>query len=187
MPFATLAGVAPVGNDCLIVTANDGRAALVKLDLLGNKKPAGFDQLVSELGDSDYRVRENASLRLAAMGEQIQPLLQQALEKTTDPEVRNRLEQALAQIAAHGSLGLPLGGSRITRVLRTLSASNGASTFVALAHEESANTDKQQFRTQEAALKLLHIDSRGTIQTASMNRDGVPEIGSRSWQTATWV
>ena len=47
-----LTGVAPLADDRLILTAMNGRMAVLKLDLIGGKTPPEFDRLVTELGDS---------------------------------------------------------------------------------------------------------------------------------------
>ncbi|GEM_PF-6907737 len=53
---------------------------------------------VLQLGDSAYEKREAASKRLLELGEPILDLLQNALAKALDPEVRERLQRLLEEI-----------------------------------------------------------------------------------------
>lgn len=51
--------------------------------------------LISDLGSPDWRVREAATEGLIERGEEIAPLLREALSAAADPEVRARLEYVL--------------------------------------------------------------------------------------------
>jgi len=80
--------------------------------LAGDKTP---DQLVKELGDVEYQVREDATKALMALGEKAVPALEKAL-KSDDVEVRMRAGRALRAIRGNGSetkrepeAGLPEG------------------------------------------------------------------------------
>ncbi len=55
------------------------------------------EKLISQLGDSRYRVRQRASMRLAEIGSAARGPLEQALA-SPDPEVRQRARQVLAHI-----------------------------------------------------------------------------------------
>lgn len=55
------------------------------------------EQLICQLGDSRYRVRQRASMRLAEIGSPARGRLEQALT-SPDPEVRHRVRQLLAYI-----------------------------------------------------------------------------------------
>jgi len=54
-------------------------------------------RLVKQLGDDDYKVRKAATEKLMKMGKGITPILTEHL-KTTDPEVRQRLEEIIENL-----------------------------------------------------------------------------------------
>lgn len=54
--------------------------------------------LVARLGDRDYHTREKTTRDLTAKGWAILPALDKALEKTTEPEVAERLERIITTI-----------------------------------------------------------------------------------------
>jgi len=54
-------------------------------------------KLVSQLGDDDFKVRKAATEKLMKMGKGIAPILTEHL-KTTDPEVRQRLEEIIENL-----------------------------------------------------------------------------------------
>jgi len=54
-------------------------------------------RLVKQLGDDDYKVRKAATEKLMKMGRGITPILTEHL-KTTDPEVRQRLEEIIENL-----------------------------------------------------------------------------------------
>ncbi len=55
-------------------------------------------KLLDELGSENWRVREQASRQLAALGEQALPHLRKALLESDDPEVRQRLSVLVRQM-----------------------------------------------------------------------------------------
>jgi Protein of unknown function (DUF1566) len=52
-------------------------------------------ELIAQLGDENFEVRAKATTALKKMGDEIRPLLSEALKKTDDAEVRVRLESLL--------------------------------------------------------------------------------------------
>jgi chemotaxis protein histidine kinase CheA len=54
------------------------------------------DELIRQLGDETFKVREDASRALCERAGELWDTLQQASRQSDDPEVRNRLQQALA-------------------------------------------------------------------------------------------
>jgi WD40 repeat protein len=60
--------------------------------------PAGVDRLIEQLGHDDYRKREEASRRLAAVGEPALAALRQAAARHPDAEVKARAAALVAQI-----------------------------------------------------------------------------------------
>ena len=55
------------------------------------KTDSSVEQLISDLGNGDYRVREKAGRDLVALGEKVLPQLRTALRETDSPEVQRRL------------------------------------------------------------------------------------------------
>ena len=74
-------------------------------------------RLIADLDSAQFAIRESAGKKLAAVGEQAEPALRQALEGNPSLEVRKRLEslRANAERAGHGMV-------RSAEVLRTLRA-----------------------------------------------------------------
>lgn len=60
-------------------------------------------QLVKQLGDEQFELRENASLRLQEAGQTALPMLENATE-SPDPEVRNRAWRLIDQFAGDGQI-----------------------------------------------------------------------------------
>ena len=56
------------------------------------------EQLLDQLGDDDFRLREQATRRLFTLGESIAPQLQTSLTTETDPEIRHRLRYLLENL-----------------------------------------------------------------------------------------
>lgn len=77
------------------------------------KAPAGADtditieRLVQQLGADDFRTREEASQKLAALGDKAKTALEKAAHKSESPEVRWRAKQLLQRL--HGAAEKPLG------------------------------------------------------------------------------
>jgi len=63
-------------------------------------------RLITQLGADDWRQREQASAELLKLGMAVLPHIADALERTTDPEMRTRLE-ALARRIPEADLTLP--------------------------------------------------------------------------------
>ncbi|MDF1701328.1 MAG: PDZ domain-containing protein [Planctomycetota bacterium] len=76
---------------------------------------AAIAQLVQDLGADDFRTREQASKRLAALGAKARPALEKALKSETRPEVRWRAEQILRRIKG-ADQERPLGGEEAPRL-----------------------------------------------------------------------
>jgi uncharacterized protein (TIGR03067 family) len=70
-------------------------AILVALPCLALPPPSAVEsqRLVKQLGAEEFELREAASKRLEAMGEQVLPVLREAARSTNDPEVRQRVQQ----------------------------------------------------------------------------------------------
>jgi hypothetical protein len=71
---------------------------------------ATIQRLVEDLGNDDFRTRENASKRLAAFGPQARPALEKAARESSSPEVRWRAEQLLRRLEGSDQekpLGVP--------------------------------------------------------------------------------
>jgi len=61
------------------------------MPLVSNKTDAAVAELIKNLGDDDYRIREKAGRELVAQGEKVLPQLRTALRQTDSPEVQRRL------------------------------------------------------------------------------------------------
>jgi hypothetical protein len=68
-------------------------------------------QLIANLGDDSFDVRERASRSLVALGNTAEPLLRQAL-KNPDVEVVRRAEECLKQIKRGLGAGVPIAAAR---------------------------------------------------------------------------
>ncbi len=76
---------------------------------------ARIEQLLKELGADRFRVRQEASARLAAIGERAVPSLRTA-EKSSDPEVARRASRCLLEIKAGASEALLSAAARLVAV-----------------------------------------------------------------------
>ena len=61
------------------------------------KKPT-IEELIEQLADDAWKVRENAQKALEKMGKEIVPKLKEALEESDDPEVRGRLRDVITKL-----------------------------------------------------------------------------------------
>jgi len=107
--------------------------------------PKRVDALVTELGDGDFRIRENASRALAALGEVAESALQGALESKS-LEVRTRAEALLlpmAKLEVSGERARTIrafatleyaGGPEAQRLLHRYAAGDPASHLTRQAH-----------------------------------------------------
>ena len=69
-----------------------------KPEPLDAKTTKRVKELIAQLGDESFQKRDVAEKGLSAMGRKITPLLTEALEKTTDPEVEFRLAKLLETV-----------------------------------------------------------------------------------------
>jgi hypothetical protein len=67
---------------------------------LTEKQAAEARRLIQQLGDGDYRVREEASNKLARMGSAVEPILREGFA-LPDPEIRSRCQSILPMARAY--------------------------------------------------------------------------------------
>jgi hypothetical protein len=70
----------------------------VKPEPLDEKTTKRVKELIAQLGNEDFQKRDAAEKGLAELGRKIVPLLTEALEKTSDPEVEFRLAKLLETV-----------------------------------------------------------------------------------------
>ncbi len=70
---------------------------------------ATVEKLIAALSDDDFRTREEASQKLAALGERARPALERAIKASKSPELRWRAEQILRRLRG-GDQEKPIGG-----------------------------------------------------------------------------
>lgn len=68
---------------------------------LGQEKAASVEDLIRQLGDRDFRVREAASQALLRLGDRALPALQEGM-RHSDPEIRRRCRQLYDQVLKQG-------------------------------------------------------------------------------------
>ena len=83
---------------CVGSAAGAKLAAEVKPQPPDEKTAQRVKDLIAELGDENFQKRDAAERALAKLGRTVVPLLTEALEKTTDPEVEFRLAKLLETI-----------------------------------------------------------------------------------------
>jgi WD40 repeat protein len=81
--------------------------------------PETIEKLIEQLDSPGFRVRENATRKLAQYGPVVQPQLEKALAKTTSAEARRRLDALLSQAERSPLSAMDL---RALRAVQTLEA-----------------------------------------------------------------
>ena len=75
----------------------DPKKTPAPVNALTEEQKTEAEKLVGKLADKDFKVREDASTKLLAMGAAVVPVLK-THEKHKDPEVQNRIAKLLKQI-----------------------------------------------------------------------------------------
>jgi hypothetical protein len=83
---------------CVRDAAGAKLADEVKPEPLDEKTTKRVKELIAQLGNEDFQKRDAAEKGLAELGRKIVPLLTEALEKTSDPEVEFRLAKLLETV-----------------------------------------------------------------------------------------
>lgn len=73
-------------------------ADAVKPEPLDEKTTKRVNELITQLGDESFKKRDAAERELVKLGRKVVPLLTEALEKATDPEVEFRLAKLLETV-----------------------------------------------------------------------------------------
>jgi hypothetical protein len=106
----------------LAATGDAGAAFLSeRVDALPDSWKRQVQTWIQRLDDSDWRVREQATQRLASMTSRVEPLLRRAMEQTDSLEVRARL-QSLLQALADAPANEPGHTAAASRLVRCLEA-----------------------------------------------------------------
>lgn len=138
---------------------------------------AEINQLVQDLGDSHFAVRQRASKRLQAIGLDALPALQMATE-TSDPEVRQRAWQLIDAWAAEGkvpALLFQLSGGNSS--VRAAAADNlgklGAGAKRAIPALALASQDKSDLVRccAREAMKNIQSTPEVTVEVACLDPD----------------
>jgi WD40 repeat protein len=115
-------------------------------------QPADVDKLLADLDGDNYRIRDDASRKLAVIGDARR--FQEAMDKSTSDEVRARLAELLADLASPAIKDpQELRGSRAIRVLETL---GDATARDVLAHLAEGGPGRL---TRDAAAALARLKS----------------------------
>jgi WD40 repeat protein len=116
-------------------------------------------RLIGDLDSEQFAVRAAAGKKLAAFGEQAEPILRQALEGKPSLEVRKRLEslRADAEMAGHG----PVRSAEVLRTLRAIRALEAIGTAEARqALRMFADGDAAARSTRQARESLRRLADR---------------------------
>ncbi len=136
--------------------ATDGPSLLayVKNQTLTETDTTRIKQLIKQLGDDDFEVREKASAQLAAIGAKAIPQLQQA-RGSSDIEVVRRAEACLARIEDGSS------ASVLAAVMRLLAVRKPAGTAeLLLDYLPASESEEVKEAIQNALTQLALLDSK---------------------------
>ncbi len=100
------------------------------------------EDLIRQLGDSDFAVREKAQAEVKAMGSLIVPLLRHAT-KNPDLEIRNRARDCLSAMERDKNLPLPPITPRLIALRKPAGAAETLLAFVPYADDETALPEVQ--------------------------------------------
>jgi RNA polymerase sigma factor (sigma-70 family) len=117
---------------------------------------AKLPQLLRDLDDDAFAVREKAKVELARLGEAAEPALRQALAKSPSAETRRSLEQFLKALEANrqAPFGEPLREARAVEVLEHIGSREAREALKNL----KAGTEAESSLTQEVRAALERLD-----------------------------
>ncbi|MFL5246151.1 MAG: sigma-70 family RNA polymerase sigma factor [Gemmataceae bacterium] len=129
---------------------------LKPVSIRDDKDLSRVDQLVQELDNETFAVRENAAASLEKLGNAAAPALQGALAKKPSAEVTRRLERLLAKIEDEGQSGELLRDLRSLEILEHIANAQAKNLF------ERLSTGAPQARlTIEAQASLARLLNKG--------------------------
>lgn len=138
-------------------------------------------QLITDLGDDSFDVREKASAELIARGAPAEPLLRQALHDS-DPEVVHRAQKCLQEIKSGGGAAIPAAAARLIARRRPPGA-----TEALLAYLPSAENDLVADEVRQALADLAARDraSVPVLRAALGGKDAVRRVAAALalWKT----
>ncbi|HTU19437.1 MAG TPA: HEAT repeat domain-containing protein [Gemmataceae bacterium] len=100
------------------------------------------DELIKQLGDADFTVREKAQAEAKAMGALILPLLRQAT-RHPDLEVRNRARDCLSQMERDKSLPLSPITARLIALRKPAGAAETLLAYIPYSDDETVQAEVQ--------------------------------------------
>ncbi len=100
------------------------------------------EQLIQQLGDSDFRVREKAQAEIKTMGSPIVPLLRHAA-RHADLEIRNRARDCLSTMERDKNLPLPPIAPRLLALRKPAGAAETLLAYVPYAGDDSVLAEVQ--------------------------------------------
>ena len=120
-------------------------------------KPAALDRreierLIGELGANDFTAREKAQAALAAMEQQVEPMLRAALKRELPAEARRRVQQVLDGLDGFVHAGERLRELRAVEVIESVSGEEARKLL-----GELAKGDADALLTQEAQTALRRM------------------------------
>jgi WD40 repeat protein len=122
--------------------------------------PARIQQLLKDLNNNKYPVRENASSELGKYGRWIEGVLREALKRPESEEVRRRIERLLSQLQVPGSLSLDQERLRLRRTMLILEQVGGPESRKTL--ENLVRGAPEEAFRQEAQASLERMNRRGS-------------------------
>jgi WD40 repeat protein len=129
---------------------------------LGNQvflvDPARIKQLLEDLNNDRFLVRERASKELASYGRWVEGILKEELQRPKSEEVRRRLDRLLTQLQKPGSLTLAQERLRVRRVMLMLEQIGSAEARAIL--EKLTRGAPEEAIRQEAVASLARLSKR---------------------------
>lgn len=119
--------------------ATDGRGLLqfFRARTVGEADRAKVEKLITQLGAEEFTTREQATRDIVTLGPVAEPLLRQAAARAADPEVKQRAELCLRQIAAGSRSALLGAAARLLAVRKPDGAADVLLAYVPFAADES--------------------------------------------------
>ncbi|MGH7171915.1 MAG: HEAT repeat domain-containing protein, partial [Gemmataceae bacterium] len=100
-------------------------------------------ELIKQLGDGDFTVREKAQAEVQGMGSLIVPLLRQAARHSDDLEIRNRARDCLSHMERNKSLPLSAITARLIALRKPAGAAETLLAYIPFSDEETLQAEVQ--------------------------------------------
>ena len=147
--------------------------------------------LIDDLKDDRFSTREKATRRLQAMPLTVRPVLKKALEQSTDPEQKTRLESILEKMCAAVASGeiestfgsVPVSGCR--QLMRTAAAASSSSPRKSITSKRAwpswdatARWPRCWAHILASAWPMMSMDNTPPILLPSGNQFWLPSVGT---------